>query len=701
MTTLALATALLSTLAPGPNAGSPTTLRIMPPDHATFAVGQRFDVRVEAEGATSEASPPKGLRVFIDGVEVTKKNLLDRGVGGERGAGGTGCTHPSVPANKRAGKAPANSTNLLLRDQSFSRAGVHRIEARTADGAQATVTVSVSDWNRRRPGMHRARNVIVLLGDGMGIAHRTAARVLAHGVNAGRAEGPLAMDTMPITGEVMTASLDALITDSSPGMSTYVTGNKSNNDQEGVFPDNTDDPFDNPRAEYLSELLRRTRGAGFNVGLVTTADLTDATPAANAVHTSDRGAAAGIAARYLDEREATGVNVLLGGGGRHYLPRTTPGSSRKDDRNLLAEFSAQGYAVVRNNHQLGEMLAQPTVPPRLLGLFAPGNMSVAFDKVGAGRYSEELAKPQNEDLRDQPMLEDMARLALRSLSAQSPKGFYLMVEGASIDKMAHQLDAERSIWDVIEFDNAVKVALEFAAKTNGDRDPDNDTLVIVTADHETGGFALIGVGNERYQPQQLGKAVRDYAAVFRFFPHYDQDDKGFPVDPDPPRKLLIGYAAAPDHYENWISNRTIESPAIGPGGGHGPMSGMSAMAAASAAGHPDGGPSYAVANPGRDGRGDDSDNRTVSGQAIPGFLVPGAIENGEYACHDCPAGSSSQPLPVAGHTATDIVLSAGGPGALQFGGCYENTAVFFKILRATSGSYSDRLSSMPTVSPGN
>ena len=574
-----------------------------------------------------------------------------------------------------------------MRDLSFTKAGPHRIEARTDDGAKSSVTVTVFDWSHGRGGVPRARNIILFLGDGMGVAHRTAARVLARGITAGRADGPLAMDTLPITGEVMTASLDALITDSSPGMSTYVTGNKSNNDQEGVFPDNTDDPFDNPRSEYLGELLKRTRGPGFNVGLVTTADITDATPAANAVHTSDRGASAGIAARYLDEREANGVTVLLGGGARHFAPRTQTGSSRKDDRNLDAEFPAQGYALVQNNRQLQEHLAEKTVPPRLLGLFAPGNMSVAFDKVGAGRYSQELAKPQNAELRDQPMLEDMTRLALRALSEHSPKGFYLLVEGASIDKMSHQLDAERSIWDVIEMDNALKVALAFAAKSNGDKDPNNDTLVIVTADHETGGFALIGVGNERYQPQKLCKAVRDYAAVFRFFPQYERDEKGFPLDPDPPRKLLIGYAAAPDHYENWISNRTLEPPTLG--SGHGSMAHEAARF--------DGGPVAAMANPARDGPGEDSDNRTVAGQSIPGFLVPGEIENGEYACRDCPPASSSVPLPISGHTATDIILSAGGAGALQFGGCYENTAVFFKILRATSGAYSDRLSPMPTV----
>ena len=101
------------------------------------------------------------------------------------------------------------------------------------------------------------------------------------------------MDTLEVTGQVMTGSLNAVITDSSPGMASYVTGQKNANNQEGVFPDNTADFFDNPRIEYLGEILRRTRGPGFNVGIVTTADLTDSTPAANAAHTSSRFAGPG------------------------------------------------------------------------------------------------------------------------------------------------------------------------------------------------------------------------------------------------------------------------------------------------------------------------------------------------------------------------------------------------------------------------
>ena len=148
-------------------------------------------------------------------------------------------------------------------------------------------------------GGEKIRNVIVLLGDGMGAAHRTAARIVSSGYTQGKARAPLAMDTFPVTGMVKTASLNSIVTDSSPGMASYVTGNKHNNNQEGVFPDDTTDAFDNPRVEYLSEYLHRTQGKA--LGLVTTSDVSDATPAANAIHTANRRAGTGIVDQYLDE----------------------------------------------------------------------------------------------------------------------------------------------------------------------------------------------------------------------------------------------------------------------------------------------------------------------------------------------------------------------------------------------------------------
>jgi alkaline phosphatase len=629
-------------LAAGP-ARAATTIRIMPPDGGVLAAGQIVDIRIEA--SSDGAAPTTGLRVWVDGQEWTARNDPQAQEGAAKG-----------------------SLNFLARRFSSMKTGTLVIRATTADGASAESRLRVEAWaGPVRRGQPRARNVILFLGDGMGAAHRTAARLVSKGVHNGKAAGRLAMDTLDVTGQVMTGSLNAVITDSSPGMAAYVTGQKNANNQQGVFPDNTPDFFDNPRIEYLGEILRRTRGPGFNVGIVTTADLTDSTPAANAAHTSNRFAGPGIAAQFFDERKTNGVTVLLGGGANHFAP-TSAGGTRTDTRNLVEEFRTAGYESIRNGTDVRGLLDPGRAAPRaLLGLFHASHMVVAFDKVGAGRYSDELSLDKNASYRDTPMLEDMTRLALKSLAGHSPAGFYLMVEGASIDKRAHAADQERTIWDTIEFDRAVAVALEFARTTNSDRNPDNDTLVIVTADHECGGMSIVGVGNERFAPSTLGTAVRDYAAVFRFLPeqvlpftpNYVVDDRGFPVDPNPSRKVLLGWASAPDRVENWTADRVQTEAAV--------------------LEKKDDGRLVAVANPARARAGE-----------IPGFLVSGTIENGETRCPDpqgCPADTASNGHTFAGHTATDVPLSASGPGAWQFTGVYENSDVLLKILRAASGTY--------------
>ena len=643
-------------------------LRIMPPSGATFAVGQRFDLRVEATGATAA---PRGLTVTLDGVDISTRNVLAPGPTGEKGGSGAGT--PAETTVRPAAPAPTSSTNFLIRDSTFTRAGQHQIVARTADGTTLSATYRADAWQLARPGAQQARNVIMLMGDGMGVSHRTAARIVSRGQTFGKTNGPLAMDTLGVTGLVMTSSLNAAVTDSAPGMSSYSTGHKANNNHVGVYPDNTPDHFDNPRVEYLGELLKRTRGQGFNVGIVTTASVIDATPAGNAVHTSFRDAYYDIATRFVDERATSGVSVLMGGGSTYFLP-AAGGGTRKDNRDLVRELSGAGFAVVRTGTDLKRVRASN--PPRaLLGLFHPRHMSVAFDKVGAGRYSDELALERNQELRDQPMLPDMTATALASLKAHSPKGFYLMVEGASIDKQAHDSDADRVIWDTIEFDHAVKVVMDFARATNTDADPANDTLVIVTADHESGGLGIIGVGNERYAPTVIGKSVRDYAATFRFepaqtlnfFTNYTVDAQGYPTSPDPTRKLLLGFAAGPDRNENWLSNRlALVSTVVDPT------------------------TKIAVASERRDGAARDSDSLGVDGKAYAGFRITGAIENGATGCPDpsgCPDDTGANPVAIAGHTASDVPLSADGPGAWQFTGVYENTDVFVKLLRAAAGSY--------------
>ena len=253
-----------------------TSIRIVPVSGATIAAGARFDIRVEAAGVAG-GEAPRGLTVTLDGVDVTAKNILAPGVDGQRGRGGTGTPDGHEPARDRAAPAPAHTTNFLQRDVTLGGAGRHTLTATTADGATATVTWEVFAWQQSTPETPPVKNVILLLGDGMGIAVRTAARVLSRGYRHGKADGRLAMDSMEATGLVMTSALNALITDSAPGMSSYVTGHKAANNMAGVYPDNTwpargrgdqETPrdglglFDNPRTEYLGALLRRTRVRG-------------------------------------------------------------------------------------------------------------------------------------------------------------------------------------------------------------------------------------------------------------------------------------------------------------------------------------------------------------------------------------------------------------------------------------------------------
>ena len=155
------------------------------------------------------------------------------------------------------------------------------------------------------------------------------------------------------------------------------------------------------------------------------------------------------------------------------------------DRNLIADFQSAGFAYASNKTALDQIDVSKT--EHLLGLFAYSNMNVALDKVDGRRAALKGQKGRVVDdfgLPDQPMLDEMTQKAIGVLSRKK-NGFVLMVEGASIDKQAHNMDTERWILDTLEFDKAIKVAKSYAQSRR-------DTLVIVTADHECAGAALIG-----------------------------------------------------------------------------------------------------------------------------------------------------------------------------------------------------------------
>lgn len=286
--------------------------------------------------------------------------------------------------------------------------------------------------------------IILFIGDGMGTAQRAAAQWAAVGFN-----GHLVMDTLPVTGWSRTSNVAGGVTDSAAAATAMATGVKTENGKIGLGPDGTP----------LSTILEQAQARGLAVGLVTNTPLAHATPAAFAAHTGSRYAMAEIARQLLAAR----VDVLLGGGENAFLPQWWTGhypepGTRTDGRNLVAEAVEAGYTYVWD--AAGLQAAALMHAPRVLGLFA----------------DEELPRPQT------PTLAALTEHAISILSRR-PEGFFLMVEGGQIDWACHANDAALAIGDTLAFDAAVAAGLRYAAGLE-------NTLVIVTSDHETGGMAL-------------------------------------------------------------------------------------------------------------------------------------------------------------------------------------------------------------------
>jgi len=282
----------------------------------------------------------------------------------------------------------------------------------------------------------RVKNVILLIGDGMSVATLSAARYRGAGI-----QGRLHMDRMPVAGFVQTCSADRLITDSAAASTALASGFKTNNGVIGRTP----------QQENVVTIMEAAQARGLSAGLVATSAITHATPAGFAAHAYARSDQSEIALWLLKNR----IDVLLGGGMAFFSPDK---GKRTDKRNLLQEAADAGYEVLTQREQLLQSSS-----PRLLGLFADDGMTTHDPE---------------------PTLAEMTGRALAALNKNS-KGFVLMVEGSQIDWANHRNDLDDAIEQTLAFDLAVREALDFA-QNNG------STLVVVTADHETGGLALVG-----------------------------------------------------------------------------------------------------------------------------------------------------------------------------------------------------------------
>jgi alkaline phosphatase len=315
------------------------------------------------------------------------------------------------------------------------------------------------------------RNVIFMLGDGMGYAQVKAYRMYADDPATDLVE-PLPMEAWQV-GSVSTDSIrlecvdgDCVrdphgFTDSASSATAYATGHDTVVGRLSTSQD----------GEPLPTVLEGARRAGKATGIVVTSSVTHASPAAFGSHVLSRQDTRRIADQYFDSRwdDAPMIDVLLGGGHDDLC---------RGDRDLLPEFRAAGYDVVRSHEELAASRAD-----RVLGLFAPQGLPQAWDRDATV-----------------PSLAAMTGHAL-SVLARDPDGFFLVVEGSQVDWAAHENSVAGVISEMEDFIGAVRAALDFAAARG-------DTLVIVTADHETGGMALGRNNVHRWDARPLRGVTR-------------------------------------------------------------------------------------------------------------------------------------------------------------------------------------------------
>lgn len=279
-----------------------------------------------------------------------------------------------------------------------------------------------------QPKSRKIKNVIFMIGDGMSMEAVSVGWTL----NGGH----LNMDNFPVAGYSRTYCVDKLITDSCAGGAALAGGEKTKYGYIGQDADGK--PF------YT--LLHKAQSLGKKTGLVVTCRINDATPADFVCHSPDRHLEAEIAAQYVD----SGVDFIVGGGRQFW-------DEREDGRNLINEMKARGYNFVEKREDLANVHSG-----KLLGLFAPLDMDPVLDRG--------------------PVLEDATMKAIELLD--NKKGFFLMVEGSQIDDWAHRQKVGYMAEELFDFDKTIGKVLEWAEK-------DGHTLVVVTADHGTGGITLV------------------------------------------------------------------------------------------------------------------------------------------------------------------------------------------------------------------
>jgi alkaline phosphatase len=332
-----------------------------------------------------------------------------------------------------------------------------------------------------RPIERRAKNVIIFIGDGMGVSTLTAARI--HQGQRGGVDGEsfqTAMDGLAHSALVKTYGHDAQVVDSAPSATAILAGVKTGNGVIGLGPEARPGECTTGRDAELPSIMALAQRSGRATGIISTARITHATPAATYAHTADRdweadskltpeAKASGcidIARQLIEGPVGSRLNLVLGGGRQMFLPANIADPEyadqrglRTDGRNLIEEWRGRtGGRFVWNARDF--LALDAARDRRVLGLFEPDHMQYEADRA--------------RDRGGEPSLSELTRAAITNLS-RNRKGFVLMVEAGRIDHAHHGGNARRALEDTIALDEAVRTALAAVDL--------RDTLVLVTSDH--------------------------------------------------------------------------------------------------------------------------------------------------------------------------------------------------------------------------
>jgi len=308
----------------------------------------------------------------------------------------------------------------------------------------------------------KTKNVIFLVSDGMSAGTLQMADTLLQRRD-GRASNWIRLleDNTLRRGLMDMASADRIVTDSSAASSSWGCGRRINNGAVNIGPDGT----------HHKPILPIFRDAGKATGLVTTTEITHATPAGFAANVESRGQGEDIAVQYL-ERE---VDILLGGGNNHY-----DAEIRSDELDLYEQHRQAGYFVAKTKE---ELMGGRAAEGKVLGVFTNGHLPYTLDHLNTPDLLETV-----------PTLAEMTDLAIQNLSQRS-NGFILQVEGGRVDHAAHSNDVGGLLYDQIAFDDAIGVAMDFALGRD-------DTLVIITTDHGNANPGFSSAPDERFDSIQ-------------------------------------------------------------------------------------------------------------------------------------------------------------------------------------------------------